>query len=136
MTKHSAFGIQLKRGATTVAGVKSVSGPGLKVDTEDVTSHDSPGGWEEVVATILRSGEIKVEIEYDPAGATHKNEAGGLLYDLSQRAGTAYSIVFPVDPVVTWSFTAFVIGFEPNAPVDGALTATVTLKITGAPTLA
>jgi len=29
-----------------------------------------------------------------------------------------------------------VTGFEPSAPVDGALTASVTLKLTGAPSLA
>lgn len=136
MSKYAAFGTQLLRGAVPIAAVRSISGPGLTLDTEDVTSHDSTEAWEEVVATILRSGEISLEIEYDPAAATHKNASGGLLYDLAQRASTTWSIKFPDTAVTTWSFTAFVTGFEVDAPHDGALTANVTMKITGKPTLA
>jgi len=135
MAKYSAFGTLLKRGSTTIAQVTNISGPGLSLDTEDVTSHDSTGAWEEHVATILRSGEISVEIVYDPNDATHKNSSGGLLYDMTARAATTYSIVFPSSSTVTWTFSAFVTGFEASAPVDGALTASVTLKITGQPTL-
>lgn len=136
MAKYAAFGTQFKRGATVVAQVTNISGPGLSLDTEDVTAHDSTGGWEEVVATILRSGEITLDIEYDPNDATHKYASGGILYDLKSRASQSYSLVFPSTPAVTWSFTAFCTGFEPGAPVDGALTASVTYKITGQPTLA
>lgn len=136
MAKYSAFGTQLKRGATTIAQVKSIGGMGLAVDTEDVTTHDSTGGWEEVVPTILRSGEVSVEIAYDPNAATHKNAAGGLIADLISKTANAYSLVFPSTPAVTWTFNAFVTGFEPTAPVDGALTAAVKLKVTGQPTLA
>jgi predicted secreted protein len=135
MTKYSAFGTLFKRGAVTIAQVSNISGPGLSLDTQDVTSHDSTGGWEEVVGTILRSGEISLDLVYDPNAATHKNASGGLLYDLAQRASTTCSIVFPSSATVTWSFTAYVTGFETSAPVDGALTATVKLKITGQPTL-
>lgn len=134
-SKYSAFGTLLKRGATAIANVKSISGPGLKLDTEDVTSHDSTSGWEEVVGTILRSGEVSLDIVYDPADSTHKNASGGLLHDLTSRAATTFNLVFPTSPAATWSFSAYVTGFEPSAPVDGALTATVTLKVTGAVTL-
>ena len=136
MAKYAAFGAHLLRIAAEVANVKSISGPGLTLDTEDVTSHDSTEAWEEVVATILRTGEISVDIVYDPNNATHKNAALGLLNDLTSRTSAAYSIVFPTTPAVTWSFTAFVTGFEPSAPVDGGLTASVSLKITGKPTIA
>ena len=135
MSKYAAFGTKLMRGAVEIAAVRSLSGPGLSLDTEDVTTFDSTEAWEEVVATILRSGEISLEIAYDPAAATHKNASGGLLYDLAQRASTTYSITFPDTAASVWSFTAFVTGFEPSAPHDGALTANVTLKITGKPTL-
>lgn len=134
MAKYAAYGTLLKRGATTIAAVTNISGPGLSLDTEDVTSHDSTGAWEEVVATILRSGDISVDIVYDPAAATHKNAAGGLLADLVSRTAQTYSITF-TGPVV-WEFSAFVTGFEPSAPVDGALTASVSMKPTGQPTIA
>lgn len=136
MAKYAAFGAHLLRIAAEIAGVKSIGGPGISLDTEDVTSHDSTEAWEEVVATILRTGQITLDIVYDPNAATHKNAATGLLYDLTTRASAAYSIVFATTPAVTWSFTAYVVSFEPSAPVEGALTASVALKITGKPTIA
>jgi len=140
MTKYAGYGalfyIGTSGGGTAVAAVSNISGPGLSLDTEDVTSHDSTGAWEEVVATILRSGEITLDLVYDPAGATHKNASGGLLYNMIQRTSATYTLVFPDTASTEWVFTAFVTGFEPSAPVDGALTASVTLKPTGQPTIA
>lgn len=135
MAKYAAYGTLLKRAGTTIAQVQNISGPGLALDTEDVTTHDSAGAWEEVVGTILRSGEISLDLVYDPNAATHKYAAGGLLSDLVLRTAVSYTLVFPSTATVTWTFTAFVTGFEPSAPHDGALTATATLKLTGQPTL-
>jgi len=135
MAKYSAYGTKLLRLAVEIAQVTSISGPGITLDTVDVTEHDG-FGWEEVVPTILRSGEVTLEIAYDPGASTHKHATGGLLYDLAQRAKTTYTLTFPSTPAVSWTFSAYVVGFEPSMPVDGALTATVTLKITGKPTLA
>lgn len=135
MAKYSAFGTLFKRGATTIAQVKKISGPGLSLDTEDVTTHDSASGWEEVIPTILRSGEVSLELVYDPNLATHKNASGGIIYDLVQKTSQTYSIQFPSNPTVTWTFTAFCTKFEPSMDSSGALTATATYKLTGAPTL-
>lgn len=139
MAKLSSYGTKIYRGTsgagTLIAQVQNISGPGLSLDTEDVTSHDSTGAWEEVVGTILRSGEVSMDIIYDPAGATHKYAAGGLLHDLVSRTANTYTIVFPDTGATEWVFSALVTGFEPDMPVDGALTATVTLKVTGAITL-
>ena len=140
MAKYAAYGTVLYRGTsgagTAYVNVSSISGPGLSLDTEDVTSHDSTGAWEEVVGTILRSGEVSMDIVYDPAHATHKNAAGGLLADLISRASTTFTLVFPDAATTEWVFTAVVTGFEPDMPVDGALTASVSMKLTGQPTLA
>lgn len=136
MAKYAAFGCALKRGATAIANVTNISGPSLSLDTEDVTSHDSTGGWEEVVGTILRSGDVTLDIIYDPDNATHKNAAAGLIADLVSRTATTYNLYFSDATPATWAFSAFVTGFNPSAPVGGALTASVSFKITGAPTLA
>jgi predicted secreted protein len=135
MTKYAAFGTLIKRGATSIVQVQSISGPGLSLDTEDVTTHDSAGAWEEVVGTILRSGEVSLDIVYDPNTATHKNSSGGLLADMVARTAQTYNLVFPSTAAVTWTFSAFVTGFEPSSAHDGALTAAVKMKITGQPTL-
>ena len=119
--------------AVEIAAVTNVSGPGLAVDTEDVTSHDQATVWEEVVATIVRSGEVSLDIVYDPAAATHYATEGGVIYKLQNRQYTWFDLIFV--STYNWSFSGYVTGFEPGAPVEGALTASVTIKITNAPIL-
>ena len=136
MSKYAGYGTVLEREGTPIVQVTNISGPGLSLDVEDVTTHDSIGAWEEVVATILRSGEVSMDIVYDPAAATHKNAAGGLLADLVARTAVTYTLIFSDAATTEWEFEAFVVGFEPDAPHDGALTASVTMKLTGQPTLA
>jgi predicted secreted protein len=115
-----------------IAYVSNISGPGLSADTEDITTHDSTGAWEEHVVTILRTGELSVDIVYDPAAATH-GVTTGLVAMLEAGYPVGFSLVFPAP--VTWAFAAVVTGFEPSAPHDGALTASVKMKLTGAPIL-
>ena len=118
---------------TTVAQVTNVSGPSLSLDTVDVTTHDSTGAWEETVGSILRSGDLTIDIVYDPADNTQDGtETGGLVYRYKNKVRSAFSIVFPDTASTTWSFDGEITGFEPGAPVDGALTASVTVKPTGA----
>jgi hypothetical protein len=138
----SAFGTLLKKGDggdpesfTTIYEVLDIGGPSLKLDTEETTNHSSTGGWEEVVATILRSGEVTFEINYDPAGATH-DASTGLIADMVARTLRNFQLVFPDTGTTTWSFAAYVTGFEPSEPVAGKLSASVTLKPSGQPTLA
>lgn len=133
-SKYAAFGIALQRVTTEIAGVTNISGPGLSLDTVDVTTHDTTNYWEEVVGTILRSGEVSLDLVYDPADATHKYAAGGILHDLVSRAEVAYKLIFP--DATEWSFNALVVGFEPTGAIEGALTATARFKISGEVTLA
>jgi predicted secreted protein len=135
MAKYAAYGTTFGvTGGTVIANVKSITGPGLKLDTVDVTTHDSTGGWEEVVGTILRTGDVKMELAYDPATATHKNAADGLLAILIGKTAHGFTLTFPNS--TAWVFNALVTGFEPSAPHDKDLSATVTLKVTGSPTIA
>jgi len=138
MAKYDAYGSKLYRGTssgTLYTQVISISGPSLSADVIDVTAHDSTAAWEEVVVGILRSGEITMEVVYDPASAVYKNSGTGLLADLIGRASTTYTLKFPDSAGTEWAFSAFVTGFEPSMPVDGALTATVTFKPTASMTL-
>ena len=117
------------------AAVTNIGGPGLSLDTEDVTTHDSTGAWEEVVATILRSGEVSMDIIYDPADDTHDaTDTGGLAYRLKNKVLSYFDLLF-MGGANNWIFFGYVTGFEPTAPVGGALTATVKVKIAEAPTL-
>jgi predicted secreted protein len=133
MTKYSGYGAEFTLAGALVVQCTNISGPSMSLDTEDVTTHDSTSAWEEVVATILRSGEVTLDLVFDPAGATHV----ALWTTMVSRAAAACTIIFPNHAThTTWSFNAFVTGFETSQPVDGALTATATLKPTGVITLA
>lgn len=144
MAEYAAYGTTFAIGDSSTPGsanytnvvqVVSISGPGFSLDTADVTAHDSTGAWEEHVATILRSGELTVELNWDPDSATHEVTSGGLLYAMVNRTLLAYRIQWPDSTPTEWKFQAYVTGFEPSAPHDDKLSASVTLKLTGQPTL-
>jgi hypothetical protein len=116
----------------TIAYVQSMGGPGLALDTEDVTTHDQTTAFEEVVSTVLRSGELSLDIVYDPAETTH-NATAGLLKWLDDKTRVYFDLTFM--STYNWIFNGYVTGFEPSEPHDGALTASVTIKLDGAPTL-
>lgn len=136
-----AYGTLLKLGDgatseafTTIAEVTNISGPSITQETADVSAHDGPG-WDEHIGTLLRGGEIGLDLNFAPANATQSYSAG-VLKDLTDQTLRNFQMVFPDTAATTWTFAALVTAFEPSAAVDGALTASCTLLISGAPTLA
>lgn len=143
-TKYAAYGakIQHRTGAGTVespyvwhdiAGVRDISGPGLSADTIDVTAHDSPGAVREFIKSLIDAGELSFDLVWDP-----EDEAGQqILLDrmllVSDDAVHPYRLVFNTANSRTWGFTAVVNGFEPSNPVEGEISASVKLKISGLP---
>lgn len=137
----SSFGTLVKKGDggspesfTTIAELLDIEGPELELDTEEATSHSSPDGWAEYIGTILDGGEVSFDVNYVPTNATH-NATTGLIKDMTGRTKRNFQIVFPDSGNTTWSFTALVTKVGPAAPVRGALKGSITLKVTGKPTL-
>jgi predicted secreted protein len=62
---------------TTVGEVRDISGPAYSLETVEVTSHSSTGDYEEIVPTILRTGDVSFDINLDPKDATHLSTAAG-----------------------------------------------------------
>ena len=117
----------------TIAEVLDIKGPGMKASTEDATSHDSTDGWKEFIPTLLEGGEVGFDIQFVPTGATHSYTAG-LLKVMTDRTLRNYKIVFP--DTTEWVLPAYVIEFNPDNSVSGISKASITLQITGKPTLA
>lgn len=141
----SSFGTFLKIGNggtptetfTTIAEVRDISGPSFAVGTEDVTNHDS-NGWREHIPTIIEGGEVTFDINF-VGGATQGFGSGSLYDDMIDKTKRNFQIVLPAgvgSSNDTGSFAAYVTGFELSAPVEGVLTASVTLSITGSVTWA
>ncbi len=142
MAKYASFGTLLKIGDgggtetfTTIAQVQDITGPSLTQRTAEVTNHSSTAGYSEFVGTVLDGGEVAFDVVFDPADDT-QDYGAGLIGDLEGKTARNFQVVWPDTANTTWSFTALVTSVEPNAPVDGALTASCTLLITGQPTLA
>lgn len=128
------FGVVLNRevipGSGTyeaIANITNLSGPSIEREQIDVTSHDSPDQWEEFVFGIKRSGEVSVDVNYNPS--IHDL----LLEDFDSPEPRSYQIIWPDPAETTWTFDAGLTGFEPEAPVDDKLAASLTFKVSGKP---
>jgi hypothetical protein len=115
----------------TITEVLDFNGPPEKADVDDVTNHDSPNGREEVLMTILRSGNVKVPCNYVPSSATQDGTTG-LKYLLRNRTKRAYRVVDSDDAQSWVAFNAFVDEFDGGMfPVKGGVKAGFSLKPTG-----
>jgi hypothetical protein len=121
---------------TTLAEVGDIKGPELARDQEDVTTHDSPGGFDEFIATTKQSGEVSFSIHWVPSDPTHDN-VHGLYAAYDDGATRNWRIVmtdYETDPSYL-AFAGFVDGLSPAMPVKGSLTADVKIKVVGAVSL-
>ncbi len=137
----SSFGHLLKIGDgastevfSTIAEVMDVNGPDLSLYTEEVTSQTSANAYDEHIGTILRGGEVTLDIHYIPTDGTH-DESTGLISVMQSKASNNFQLIMTDSGTTTWSFAALVTKLSPTMPVVGALRASVTMKITGKPTL-
>lgn len=137
MAGVDAFGTELQRGDgespevfTAIANVTNIQAPGLERETMDMTAHDTPDGWREHKGGLKDGGELELEVLYDPA------DHDALIADFDDADPRNYKLVFPTTPAKTWTFKAILTGFQAEAPVDDKLTASLTFKVSGKPTLA
>lgn len=134
MAKRTGFKVLLKRETATpgtfatIAQVTNVTPPQYSRETVDVTDKDSVGGYREYIGNLIDGGEVSCEILYDP------DDHNTLLADFEDDQPINWQVEFPTSPVKKQSFAALLTGFAPAAPMDAALTATITLKVSGKPT--
>ncbi|MGC5034105.1 phage tail tube protein [Streptomyces sp. DT190] len=134
MAGLDAFGTQLQRGDgatpgetfTAIANVTDITPPGLERETLDVTSHGSPDAWREFIGGLKDGGEVEIEINYDP------REHDALVADFEDDEPRSYKVVWPKN-LGDWAFKAVLTNFEPEAPHDDKLAASLTFKVSGKP---
>lgn len=134
----SAYGTLLKRGDggapetfTTVPEVRSISGPSTETDEAEVTSHSSAaaGAYREFILTLIDAGSIEFDMNYVPSDAVHQN----LRSDFTSRTKRNWQLVLPGN-AQTISFSGYVKTFSLEFPTDDAVTASVSIRLTGAVT--
>ena len=137
-TGTSGFGTLLKIGNgatsevfTTIAEVKTISGPNITTEMLEATHMESPSGFREWLPSFKDAGEVSFEVNFLPSSTSHK----GLTTDQAARTKRNFKLVFPNTAATTWSFSAYITGFQPSAGVGDMLAAAITLRVTGAVTI-
>ena len=133
MAGFAAFGSVFCIGSTTtasgaVAELTGISGPGVSADTIDVSSHGSTDAYRNFVAGLIDGGEISLE-----GNLTSATAGNVIMTAISARSTTMCLIKYPTG--VVWSFVGIPTGFECDAPHDGKLGFSASVKVTGRPTL-
>ena len=133
----AAFGTKLSydSGPTLVGSLTKVGGVSMKADNQEVTTHDSPGGFKEYIPTFLDPGECQIEGYMAPGDVGQV----AMLAHFNARDNRAMTITFPDGAGgtdgSTWEFSASIAAFTyGDAPVDGVLNFQATLRISGLPT--
>lgn len=131
--KRWAQGTKVKRlNPSTLAydeipGLGDITGPDMTRDWLDMTAHDSPGGYEEGTPTILRTGEVRAPMAWDPVDAVQ----AALLDDLNNSTKRTWRVVAN-DPAHTYlQFDGYVTSLAHTFPVTGALSRNFAVRVTG-----
>lgn len=127
----ATLGTIITRNTVAIAQVMDINGPELSTDTDEITNHSSVDGVEEFLVTIKRTGEITFELVFNGNLPSHA-DGGGMYQAWVDRSLDDYEITYPDGS--TWDLEAYVTGFSMAAPVDGHLSADVTLRPSGSPT--
>ena len=77
---------------------------------------------------------MALELNFNPASATHRATSGGILYLRDQRLLETWRVTFPGTPVHYVTFQAFVVNAGFSAPFDDKLGMSVTLEVSGSAT--
>lgn len=120
-----AQGLLLKRATTAIGGISSLSGPNLTAAAIDVTDLDSTA--KAFLAGVVDGGEVTMELHLSPDNATHAQ----MLTDIKAGTISTWHVEWTDSGDTIYSFSAFVTQFGVGGVVDGALTGSVTLKVTG-----
>jgi predicted secreted protein len=128
----ASYGTTLKWDAVLIAEITDISGPGIKVDTIDVTSYSSPSAFKEFIAGFGDGGEVSIEANFI-SGDTLGQIA--FITDAFAKSVKEVIITYPAAAAVSWTFNALVTSIEFKEPLEEQLGFTATLKISGIPVM-
>lgn len=132
MPAQKTFGTKLKRGEEYVAKLLNISPPEMSREDIDVTNHDSPDEFREFIPGLKDGGEVPVEGHLIPTDSTQTS----LLAAIDINEPEPWTIEFPTIPKLYVRFTGYVKSFKVgDAPIDGSLTFTATIRVTGKPVI-
>jgi hypothetical protein len=142
MAKYAGTGVTLATEIasvyTVIAQIRDINGPNQSADTIETTSRDNANLFKTYLAGLRDGGEVSFDLLYDPDLVTHSaSAAGGLVKLLQDGTLNNFRISFPdAAPVTTVTFSGIVTAFTPKSPMNDALAADCTIKVSARPTWA
>lgn len=131
MAGYAALGTILRINHFELVELTNITGPAVSADIIDVSSHGTGAPvYKEYVPGLLDGGDVSVEGNFIAVA-----QASIVIEALEAREEVDVEIIFPTVPVVTWSFSAIVTGYNMSAPHDGKIGFSATFKMTGQPVL-
>ena len=135
-TPRDMMGTVFTWNGQTIALQTEIEGPGILNELLETTNFGSTDGRREYIAGPKDGGEIKLTLHYDPLDPSHDGTTG-LVADANANPSPARSFsVNWAGTGVTWSGTGIITEFMPKGSFEDTLMADVTIKATGAMTVA
>jgi hypothetical protein len=114
---------------TTIPEVMRVNLPDVKTDLNDVTSHDSSGGFREFLPGLKDGDQVVAEMNWKPSNLIHKQ----IRVDAYAATRRNFKTILPDSADHVCAYQAYITGYPGQANVGEPLKNTMTLKVTGQP---
>ncbi|MES2706077.1 MAG: phage tail tube protein [Verrucomicrobiota bacterium] len=115
-------------GDVVIHQVGDITGPEISVETIDVTTHDSPDGFNEFLPGMADGGELSFDLLFDPGEGGHDR----ILDLVKRRIPLDFTITLPGDSG-NFAFAGLFTKAGQTFPVKDALKASVSIKVSGSP---
>jgi hypothetical protein len=106
----------------TIGETVDITPPNITVGEESVTHTRSPNATIETIPTMIDPGSMNFGINWVPGSATEVE----ILDSIAAREVLLHRVTYPNGVIWTWS--GFFTAFEPEAPNEGKLAASVTVR--------
>lgn len=116
---------------TVVGGITSMT-LNATMDTVDVTAHDD--FHRQFLAGVPDGGELTFDLNLTPTNAAQKYLFTSMHPQGSTHPAAEVFLITSNDKTTTdtsWGFSGYVTNFSKSDPVGGAITASLTVKVTG-----
>ena len=134
MTKTFGYGsvlaVTTTTGETNIGQLRNITGPGVSFGDVDTTCMDSSTNYRTFVAGLGDGGEVTASLVYAPTTISHKR----LMYYMGQRSTKSFKLYHGTTAAGDEdTFSAHIKSVSREIPMDGLITASLTLKLTGKP---
>ena len=124
----TSHGTLIKRNGTTIGELRDITMPSLTRNTFDTSNQNDAD--DSYTIGIRRKGDLTFGINFLPSGDASHGTSAGLMKAWVDGSKDLYQGIYPDGS--SWYCSGYVTQIAPKAPVDGSLSADITIKLTNA----